>query len=111
MFVDGHAKRFKRIGQPNKISFRIHTTTKQTIDLPVVKYANTTLTIDGHRVTPRTSRRGTVSTQLPRGTHVLIVGYRYSSAMRVSLVITVMSWLPIIVACCKRRRQQFTKSL
>lgn len=88
----------------NKISYTIKVNQHSQLDLPIVRYRHTTLTVDGHKRPIQTSSRGTVQTILAAGTHRISVSYQPSIWLIISYFIAGTAWLGLILSYTWHRK-------
>lgn len=73
------------------------------LDLPVLAYQHTRVSLNGKSVPYRISRRGTVQVKLPKGRNQLVVSYQASQYYYLSLAICLLSWLALALYIYKQQ--------
>ena len=66
------------------------------IDLPVIAYKHTTVSVNGQKRSFRRGSRGTVVVKLDRGHNTITAGYQPSPLFYLSIVISILTWLALI---------------
>lgn len=74
---------------------------KSEIDLPIIAYKHTYVTVNGKKISYQISDRGTVEITGLKGNNRIIVGYRPSSLYFVGLITSAVSWMVLIIQSIK----------
>jgi len=98
-----------KVTSANNISYTVKMTQAGLLNLPIVHYRHTTLTVDGQSRLAQVSTRGTVQTKLPAGKHTIGISYQPSFWLRASFLIAATGWLGLALAwLIKQKRRQLT---
>lgn len=66
---------------------------KKIVDLPVLKYSDTTVRVDVKVQKPSESKRGTVKVSVNKGRHNVEVSYKLKFTFFIGVVVALLSWL------------------
>lgn len=109
-FINKKAQKIKPIGTPNKLTFDLTLHNKSTIDLPVVAYQHTTVTINGKQTHFSHSGRGTVFLKLAPGAYKISVGYQpikgYYLLVAISSLVFLVSLFTLIWSLSTKTTQR-----
>lgn len=105
-YLNHQPLKLKKTVAANKISYTVKTTQPAQLNLPVINYRHTTLTVDGQPRIAKISPRGTVETKLSAGKHTVSVTYKPSIWLIISYLITVASWLGLTLVWQVKRHHK-----
>lgn len=74
-YINGEPLTVNPIAGPNRLTYGIKLSYQSKINLPVICYVHTTVKVNGQRVTPQLSSRGTFELNLAPGSYQIEVGY------------------------------------
>lgn len=97
-YLSQHPVKLPKTVAANKISYTVKASQHDQLDLPIVRYRHTTLTVDGYNRPLQTSSRGTVQTALATGTHKVTVSYQPSIWLIISYFIAGTGWLGLVLS-------------
>lgn len=103
-YLSQHSVELPKAVAANRISYTVKVSQHGQLDLPIVRYRHTTLTVDGHKRAIQTSSRGTVQTTLVTGTHKVRVGYQPSIWLIISYFIAGTGWLGLVLSYAWHRK-------
>ena len=92
------------VAGPNRLTYGIDLKHQSKVDLPVICYVHTTVKVNGQKVTPQLSSRGTVELNLAPGRYKIEVGYQPSKAYFIGLGIALIAWLLMLIRVIFRRK-------
>lgn len=90
--INGQEMHIKPYASANALQYQVELARKSKVDLPVVHYAHTVVTVDGKQVTYQNSKRNTVQLDLEKGKHTVIVGYLPSKVFFIGTKIALIGW-------------------
>jgi len=90
--INGQEMHMKPYASANTLEYQVELARKSKVDLPVVHYAHTVVTVDGKQVTYQNSKRNTVQLDLEKGKHTVIVGYLPSKVFFIGTKIALFGW-------------------
>lgn len=102
-------KRLKNVSTeylPNSVVYKLNLTKIAGVDLPFISYNNTYVKVNGKKVDYHLSKRGTVlipKKAVKKGTLKIQVGYAPSVLFYVCIMVSVITWVVIIVKLRKSR--------
>lgn len=67
------------------------------IDLPIIRYKNTTVFVNGKNVPITSSYRGTVQLIIDKGMNSIKIEYQVSSAMKLGFLVSIATWILLII--------------
>ncbi|MFC6201314.1 hypothetical protein ACFP1L_05310 [Lactiplantibacillus nangangensis] len=103
-YLAQHPVKLPKTAAANKVSYTVKVSQHSQLDLPIVRYRHTTLTVDGHKRSIQTSSRGTVQTSLTAGIHRISVSYQPSIWLIVSYFIAGTTWLGLVLSYAWHRK-------
>jgi len=86
-----------KVTSANNISYTVKMAQPGILNLPIIHYRHTTLTVDGQSRLAQISSRGTVQTKLPAGKHTIAVSYQPSFWLKISFFIAAAGWLGLVL--------------
>lgn len=90
--------------EANKFVFNLYGKKGQNVDLPVIKYNRTMVTINNKNVSSKISYRGSVKIKLLRtGKQIIKVYYKPTVLFYALLTVAILSWLFICVYLFRKR--------
>lgn len=90
--INGQEMHIKPYASANALQYQVELARKSKIDLPVVHYAHTVVTVDGKPVAYQNSKRNTVQLDLEKGKHTVVVGYVPSKVFFIGTKIALIGW-------------------
>lgn len=99
VFIGDKVTTLKPKTAPNKITYIINKKTNQqkNIDLPVIGYSRTTVSLNGKPVHYSISSRGTVKIKTSFKTNHISVSYKPSKLYYLSIFIAIISWICLFI--------------
>lgn len=96
-YLDNQALTMKPTSAKQRIMFEVKTNQKQTeVDLPIIRYKNTAVMLNGKQVSSTLSERGTVQFLVPEGTNKIEVQYVASAMITSGVSLSILTWLLLI---------------
>ena len=103
-YVNGRKDRVKKVTNANTIMMKIYGKENHEVaNLPIIAYHGTYVTNNGHKVNYRFSDRGTVEIMVHKGVNKIIVGYKPNMVYYILFIISVMSWIVLVIYFLKIR--------
>lgn len=90
--INGQEMRIKPYASANALRYQVELTRRGKIDLPVVHYVHTVVSVDGKQVSYQNSKRNTVQLELEKGSHTVTIGYLPSKAFFIGIKIALLGW-------------------
>lgn len=90
--INGQEMHIKPYASANALQYQVELARKSKVDLPVVHYAHTVVTVDGKPVAYQNSKRNTVQLDLEKGKHTVVVGYVPSKVFFIGTKIALTGW-------------------
>ena len=90
--INGQEMHRKPYASANALQYQVELARKSKVDLPVVHYAHTAVTVDGKPAAYQNSKRNTVQLDLEKGKHTVIVGYLPSKVFFIGTKIALIGW-------------------
>lgn len=90
--INGQEMHIKPYASANALQYQVELARKSKVDLPVVHYAHTAVTVDGKPAAYQNSKRNTVQLDLEKGKHTVIVGYLPSKVFFIGTKIALIGW-------------------
>lgn len=112
-YLNSEAVTFMPKSEKQSTSFSIKTDEDQSkVDLPVVRYKNTTIFVNGKKVKVTSSHRGTVQLLIAKGVNKISIEYEASLIIKLGVLISIITWLILIVylvlySCQKNESSHF----
>lgn len=103
-YLNGKSLVVDPVADPNRLTYGIDLKHQSRVDLPVICYVHTTVKVNGQKVTPHLSSRGTVELNLAPGSYKVEVGYQPSKAYFIGLGIALISWVLMLIRVIFRRK-------
>lgn len=99
VLVNGHKKNngIQFTSDANSLTYKIKLNKAAKVDIPVLHYQHTLVTVNHKRVHPEVSNRGTISYQLNAGENDITVSYKASSLLIITRIISLISWLFLVI--------------
>lgn len=105
-YVDNEPVVFTPTSQKQRVDFSIQTDRLQSkIDLPVIRYKNTTVLVNGKNVTSTSSHRGTVRIMVDKGINKISMSYKASLFIQLGIFISIITWLLLFLCVVLRLRK------
>lgn len=95
--VNGKKRLYTKITSPNKISYTFNLEKASTVDLPIIRYTHTTLTVNNRNQSILNSKRGTVKAYLQPGYNKVTISYQPSLSYYISLILSITSFSILIL--------------
>lgn len=95
-YLSGKTLKLHPLIKSNQITYQVKSKKAATIDLPVIAYKHTTVSVNGQKRSFRRGSRGTVVVKLDRGQNTITAGYQPSPLFYLSIVISILTWLALI---------------
>lgn len=89
--------------ESNKMIYKLHTRKQADVDLPVLRYKGSYAELNGKRTTLINSARGTIKVRTKKGINTITVGYSPSKSYYVGIIISVMTWISLLVLAFYRK--------
>lgn len=107
--INGQEMHIKPYASANALQYQVELARKSKVDLPVVHYAHTVVTVDGKPVAYQNSKRNTVQLDLEKGKHTVVVGYVPSKVFFIGTKIALIGWVLLLIwiicqTCCFKRK-------
>lgn len=99
-FVLGHTDLFKKTQGDNELTFTWYADTSDWAIIPVVKYKDTELTLNGKKLSDKDyslSGIGTPTVMQKAGKNVLKITYRIRTWFKALIVVNILSWLSVVI--------------
>lgn len=90
--INGQEMHIKPYASANALQYQVELARKSKVDLPVVHYAHTAVTVDGKPAAYQNSKRNTVQLDLEKGKHTVVVGYVPSKVFFIGTKIALIGW-------------------
>lgn len=90
--INGQEMHIKPYAIANALQYQVELARKSKVDLPVVHYAHTAVTVDGKPAAYQNSKRNTVQLDLEKGKHTVIVDYLPSKVFFIGTKIALIGW-------------------
>lgn len=96
--LNGRKLAISSTGKPNKIQVKLQIKKNDSnIDLPIVAYRRTYVTVNGEKANFRISKRGTVYlAHLSKGINDIVVGFNPGTLFYITILLSILSWLGIL---------------
>ena len=102
-YLNGKTLTLSPLIKANQITYQVKSEKAADVDLPVIAYKHTTVSVNGQKHAFRRGNRGTVVVGLKRGQNTITVGYKASPVFYLSIVISIFSWLALLIYLVKFR--------
>lgn len=89
--------------ESNKMIYKLHTRKQADVDLPALRYKGSYAELNGKRTTLINSARGTIKVRTKKGINTITVGYSPSKSYYVGIIISVMTWISLLVLAFYRK--------
>lgn len=89
--------------ESNKMTYKLHTRKQADVDLPALRYKGSYAELNGKRTTLINSARGTIKVRTKKGINTITVGYSPSKLYYVGIIISVMTWISLLVLAFYRK--------
>lgn len=89
--------------ESNKMIYKLHTRKQADVDLPALRYKGSYAELNGKRTTLINSARGTIKVRTKKGINTITVGYSPSKSYYVGIIISVMTWISLLVLSFYRK--------
>lgn len=89
--------------ESNKMIYKLHTRKQADVDLPALRYKGSYAELNGKRTTLINSARGTIKVRTKKGINTITVGYSPSKLYYVGIIISVMTWISLLVLAFYRK--------
>ena len=89
--------------ESNKMTYKIHTRKQADVDLPALRYKGSYAELNGKRTTLINSSRGTIKVRAKKGINTITVGYSPSKSYYAGIIISVMTWISLLVLAFYRK--------
>lgn len=89
--------------ESNKMTYKLHTRKQADVDLPALRYKGSYAELNGKRTTLINSARGTIKVRTKKGINTITVGYSPSKSYYVGIIISVMTWISLLVLAFYRK--------
>lgn len=81
----------------NNIVYRVKLTKNGNLDLPVLRYRNTRVSVNGQNVKTYTSERGTVQIKASKGINNVSIKYQPATIFYVGISISIITWIILVI--------------
>ncbi len=102
-YLNGKTLTLSPLIKANQITYQVKSEKAADVDLPVIAYKHTTVSVNGQKHAFHRGNRGTVVVGLKRGQNTITVGYKASPVFYLSIVISIFSWLALLIYLVKFR--------
>lgn len=102
-YLNGKTLTLSPLIKANQITYQVESEKAADVDLPVIAYKHTTVSVNGQKHAFRRGNRGTVVVGLKRGQNTITAGYKASPVFYLSIVISILSWLALLIYLVKFR--------
>lgn len=89
--------------ESNKMTYKLHTRKQADVDLPALRYKGSYAELNGKRTKLINSARGTIKVRTKKGINTITVGYSPSKSYYVGIIISVMTWISLLVLAFYRK--------
>lgn len=89
--------------ESNKMTYKLHTKKQAEVDLPALRYKGSYAELNGKRTTLINSARGTIKIRTKKGINTITVGYSPSKSYYAGIIISVMTWISLLVLAFYRK--------
>ena len=89
--------------ESNKMTYKLHTRKQADVDLPALRYKGSYAELNGKRTTLINSARGTIKVRTKKGINTITIGYSPSKSYYVGIIISVMTWISLLVLAFYRK--------
>lgn len=100
-YLNGKTLTLSPLIKANQITYQVKSEKSADVDLPVIAYKHTTVSVNGQKHAFRRGSRGTVVVSLKRGQNTITAGYKASPVFYLSIVISILSWLVLLIYLVK----------
>lgn len=100
-YLNGKTLTLSPLIKANQITYQVKSEKAADVDLPVIAYKHTTVSVNGQKHAFRRGSRGAVVVGLKRGQNTVTVGYKASPVFYLSIVISIISWLALLIYLVK----------
>lgn len=100
-YLNGKTLTLSPLIKANQITYQVKSEKAADVDLPVIAYKHTTVSVNGQKNAFRRGSRGTVVVSLKRGQNTITIGYKASPVFYLSIVISILSWLALLIYLVK----------
>lgn len=100
-YLNGKTLTLSPLIKANQITYQVKSEKAADVDLPVIAYKHTTVSVNGQKHAFRRGSRGTVVVSLKRGQNTITAGYKASPVFYLSIVISILSWLVLLIYLVK----------
>lgn len=100
-YLNGKTLTLSPLIKANQITYQVKSEKAADVDLPVIAYKHTTVSVNGQKHAFRRGSRGTVVVSLKRGQNTITAGYKASPVFYLSIVISILSWLALLIYLVK----------
>lgn len=95
-YVNGQRHITNPISGANQLIYHLKLRKKGSVNLPALAYHNTSVTVNGKKISHRISKRGTVLCQLSAGNNTVSVSYQPSNLYFWAIGLCMLAWLFLI---------------
>lgn len=89
--------------ESNKMTYKLHIRKQADVDLPALRYKGSYAELNGKRTTLINSSRGTIKVRTKKGINTITVGYSPSKPYYVGIIISVLTWISLLVSALYRK--------
>lgn len=100
-YLNGKTLTLSPLIKANQITYQVKSEKAADVDLPVIAYKHTTVSVNGQKHAFRRGSRGTVVVSIKRGQNTITAGYKASPIFYLSIVISILSWLVLLIYLVK----------
>lgn len=101
--VNDHVTPVEEKAGVTRTRFTVETTQPSVVDVPIFRYGNESVKVDGKKAPASTSKRGTVAVSVGAGQHTISVGYKTPAWIGFAWVLSIATWLALAVTAAIRR--------
>lgn len=96
-YINGKPLKVKPIAKPNCLVYKLKLNRQSEVNLPVICYVHTTVKVNGKKILPKLSSRGTVELNLVSGNYKIKVGYQPSKAYFIGIIVALITWMVMLI--------------
>ena len=89
--------------ESNKMTYKLHTRKQTEVDLPAIRYKGSYAEVNGKKATLINSARETIKVRTKKGINTITVGYSPSKPYYVGIIISVLTWISLLVSALYRK--------
>ena len=102
-YLNGKTLTLSPLIKANQITYQVKSEKTADVDLPVIAYKHTIVSVNGQKHAFRRGNRGTVVVGLKRGQNTITASYKASPVFYLSIIISIFSWLALLIYLVKFR--------